>query len=96
MPGLGLKEQLRHFAKHVIEVAFPDVDEDRRLLRPAMLEALLEHQPLSRSEFVERIPHYLRQATDVDEAQRFLDRVLALIDGAEAEAQDAEFEPELA
>ncbi|MGL5845821.1 MAG: DUF4011 domain-containing anti-phage protein Hhe [Aeromonas veronii] len=96
VPGLGLKEQLRHFAKHVIEVAFPDVDEDRRLLRPAMLEALLEHQPLSRSEFVERIPHYLRQATDVDEAQRFLDRVLALIDGAEAEAQDAEFEPELA
>ncbi len=51
---------------------------------PQCAEALLEHQPLSRSEFVERIPHYLRQATDVYEAQRFLDRVLALIDGEEA------------
>lgn len=61
-----------------------------------MLEALLEHQPLSRSEFVERIPHYLRQATDVHEAQRFLDQVLALIDGADVEADDATFEPELA
>ncbi|MCV5605244.1 DNA helicase related protein, partial [Escherichia coli] len=49
-----------------------------------------------RSEFVERIPHYLRQATDVYEAQRFLDRVLALIDCEEAEANDAAFESELA
>ncbi|EPT8337745.1 DUF4011 domain-containing protein [Enterobacter kobei] len=96
MPNLGLKEQLKYFATHVIEVELPNVDADRRLLRPAMLEALLEHQPLSRSEFVERIPHYLRQATDVYEAQRFLDRVLALIDGAEAEANDAAFESELA
>ncbi|MGH5549068.1 hypothetical protein [Escherichia coli] len=77
-------------------VELPNVDADRHLLRPAMLEALLEHQPLSRSEFVERIPHYLRQATDVYEAQRFLDRVLALIDGTEAEANDAAFESELA
>lgn len=96
MPNLGLKEQLKYFATHVIEVELPNVDADRRLLRPAMLEALLEHQPLSRSEFVERIPHYLRQATDVYEAQRFLDRVLALIDGEEAEANDAAFESELA
>ncbi|AIJ10470.1 DNA helicase related protein [Edwardsiella anguillarum ET080813] len=95
MPDSGLKEQLKYFAKHVIEVALPDVDEDHRLLRPAMLEALLEHQPLSRSEFVERIPHYLRQATDLQEAQRFLDPVLALIDGAEAETNDVEFESEL-
>ncbi|MFG0875782.1 DUF559 domain-containing protein, partial [Aeromonas media] len=96
IPELGLKEQLRYFAKHVIEVALPDVDDDRRLLRPAMLEALLEHQPLSRSEFVERIPHYLRQATDVHEAQRFLDQVLALIDGADVEAGEATFESGLA
>lgn len=96
MPALELKEQLRYFAKHVIKAELPEVDDDRRLLRPAMLEALLEHQPISRSEFVERIPHYLRQATDVHEAQRFLDPVLALIDGAEAEANDPAFESELA
>ncbi len=80
---LGLKEQLRHLAKHIIAKAFPDVDDDRRLLRPAMLEALLEHQPISRSEFVERIPKYLREATDPHEAQHFLDRVLSLIDGVD-------------
>ncbi len=96
MPNLGLKEKLKYFATYAIEVKFPNVDAERRLLRPAMLEVLLEHQPLSRSEFVERIPYYLRQATDVNEAQRFLDQVLALINGAEAEANDAVFGSELA
>lgn len=46
---------------------------------------LLEHQPLSRSEFVERIPHYLRQATNTHKAHRYFDQVLSLIDGAEYE-----------
>ena len=82
IPELGLKEQLRHFANHVIDVTFPDVEEDKRLLRPSMIEALLEHQPLSRSEFAERIPKYLREATDIHEAHQFLDQVLALIDGS--------------
>ncbi|MGL4335140.1 MAG: hypothetical protein ACRCSC_08805, partial [Lactococcus garvieae] len=82
---LDVKDQLKHFAKNVIEVALPGVDDEHRLLRPAMLEALLEHQPLSRSEFTERIPRYLRQATDTHEAQRFLDSVLAIIDGSNAE-----------
>ncbi|MFV7761717.1 DUF4011 domain-containing anti-phage protein Hhe [Shewanella algae] len=77
----SLKEKLRHFAKNVIEPAFPQTDEDSRLLRPAMIEALIEHEPLSRSEFVERIPQYLRQATHALEAQKYLDQVLALIDG---------------
>ena len=84
---LDLKDQLKHFAKHVIEVAFPDVDEDKRLLRPSMIEALLEHQPLSRSEFAERIPKYLREATDTHEAHQFLDQVLALIDGSITEQE---------
>jgi very-short-patch-repair endonuclease len=94
--NLDLKGQLRHFAQNVIINAFPDVDEDRRLLRPAMLEALLEHQPLSRSEFVERIPKYLREATDPHEAQSFLDQVLSLIDGVEMEDKVLTSEPELA
>lgn len=81
---LSLKEKLRHFAQHVIEQGSPHTEDDCRLLRPAMIEALLEHQPLSRSEFVERIPQYLRQSTDSSEAQRYLDHVLALIDGSDS------------
>ena len=80
----SLKDKLRHFANNVVEMAFPNTDEDSRLLRPAMIEALIEHEPLSRSEFVERIPQYLRQATDAFEAQKYLDQVLALIDGEDA------------
>ena len=72
------------------------IDTGKTLTRWPVFVDHFKHQPLSRSEFVERIPHYLRQATDVYEAQRFLDRVLALIDGAEAEANDAAFESELA
>lgn len=80
----SLKDKLRHFAKHVIEIAFPNTDDDSRLLRPAMIEAFLEHEPLSRSEFVEHIPQYLRQATDTLEAQKYLDQVLALVDGVDS------------
>ncbi|MGL5339209.1 MAG: DUF4011 domain-containing anti-phage protein Hhe [Aeromonas veronii] len=82
MAEMDLKTSLQRFSKDVIAIEFPLVDEDRRLLRPAMLEALLEHQPLSRSEFVERIPKYLRDATEPMEAKRFLDQILALIDGS--------------
>lgn len=92
---MGLREQLRHFTKHVIEPTLPNVDDDHRLLRPAMLEALLEHQPLSRSEFVERIPQYLRQATDKNEAYQFLDQVLSIIDGVDT-AYDITFDSEFA
>ena len=46
-----------------------------------MIEALVEHQPLSKSEFVERIPKYLRDATEPKEARMFLDAVLEIIDG---------------
>jgi len=46
-----------------------------------MIEALVEHQPLSRSEFVERIPKYLREATESKMGKTYLDRVLSIIDG---------------
>ena len=50
-----------------------------------MIEALVEHQPLSRSEFVERIPKYLRDATESKMSKTYLDSVLAIIDGQELE-----------
>lgn len=67
----------------MIKCAFPDTPKDERFLRPAMIEALLEHEPVSRSEFAENIPFYLRNATNSKEAKAFLDQDLELIAGAE-------------
>lgn len=75
-----LTVRLKRFAEQVIEEAFPDTPAERRLLRPAMIEALAEHQPYSRSEFVEMIPKYLRDATEPKEAHRFLDRILEILE----------------
>ncbi|MGB5855287.1 MAG: DUF4011 domain-containing anti-phage protein Hhe [Oceanisphaera sp.] len=80
-----LTTRLARFAERVVEEIFPDTPADRRLLRPAMIEALAEHQPFSRSEFVERIPKYLRDATEPKEAHRFLDTILGILEGKEAE-----------
>ncbi|MFP5300560.1 DUF4011 domain-containing anti-phage protein Hhe [Cobetia sp. SIMBA_158] len=78
-----LSLRLKGFAEQVIEEAFPDTPAERRLLRPAMIEALAEHQPCSRSEFVEMIPKYLRDATEPKEAHRFLDSILEILEGKE-------------
>ena len=80
--GLGLRERLVLFDQEVIRVKLPDTPQNQRLLRPAMLEALLEFVPVSKSEFLERVPLYLRQATDTREAQ-YLDQVLKLIEESE-------------
>lgn len=75
-----IKVSLERFAKEVIDVTYPEVLPENRLLRPAMVEALVEHLPLSRIEFVERIPKYLREATDRQSSKMYLDRILMLID----------------
>ncbi len=85
----SLAEQLQSFAQDVIAKVFPDVESEHRLLRPAMIEALVEHQPFSRSEFVERIPKYLRDATNIKEAKQYLDHVLSIIEGQELEDSEA-------
>lgn len=82
-----LKSRLARFAELVVEDIFPDTPADRRLLRSAMIEALAEHQPCSRSEFVELIPKYLRDATEPKEAHRFLDSILSIIEGGETEEE---------
>ena len=47
-----------------------------------MLEALLEFRPATKSEFVEMLPLYLRQATCPQEG-RYLDQVLRIRENAE-------------
>jgi very-short-patch-repair endonuclease len=76
---LDLREKLARFGRDVIRAEVPDTPESQRLLRPAMLEALLEYVPATKSEFVERIPLYLRQATTAKEG-KYLDTVLRIIE----------------
>ena len=80
--GEDLTARLQRLDREVIRPAHPDTPEHRRLLRPAMLEALVEYMPTSRAEFLEFIPGYLRQATDPAEG-RYLDQVFEIINGWE-------------
>ena len=73
-----LAETLRKFDQEVILNELPDTPSSKRLLRPAMLEALLEYTPTSQSEFLELIPAYLRQSTAPEEGA-YLDQVFEII-----------------
>jgi len=75
---IGLKETLTVFDNEVIRKKLPDTPDHQRLLRPAMLEAFLEYTPCSKSEFLEYIPPYLRQAT-IGKEGRFLQDILSII-----------------
>lgn len=77
--SVPLRVRLERFAREVIDVACPEVPPGQRLLRPAMIEALVEHQPVTREEFAARIPRYLREATDSKAGKLYLNKVLALI-----------------
>lgn len=75
-----LRMELEELAKQ-IEKEFPTHTPEERLLRPAMLEAILEFQPTNRNEFAQKIPRYLREKTNTEEAQHFLDKLLDLMTG---------------
>lgn len=79
--GLSLREKLIKFDKEIIRIALPSTPDNARLLRPAMLEALIEYLPTSKSEFLELVPPYIRQATDSIEG-KYLDRIFDLINGS--------------
>ncbi len=76
---VSLQERLTDFDVNVIRKNMPSVDEQSRLLRPAMMEALLNFIPSSKAEFLETIPAFLRQGSDSKEASKYLDDVLTLI-----------------
>lgn len=78
---VSLRDKLLHFDEHVIQARHPGAPEQSRLLRPAMLEALIEYQPTSKSEFLEYIPSYLRQATTPEQGI-YLEQVFEIINGA--------------
>lgn len=82
----GLRGKLSRFDREVIRIALPGTADNQRLLRPAMMEAFLEFMPVSKGEFLELLPLYLRQATDPREA-KYLDQVLKIIEDSEVDIQ---------
>lgn len=84
--GLDLRERLLRFDQDVIRPALPDTPEDRRLLRSPMVAALLKHRPVSKSEFQESIPTYLRQQIAAAEGHWLAD-VLQIVAEAETEGR---------
>lgn len=79
--GESLQEQLEQFNEDVIKKEIPDIPASKRLLRPAMIEALVEHMPIDDFEFLEMIPGYLRGSIDAKEG-RYLSDVFNIINAA--------------
>lgn len=79
VPGSDLRERLLQFDRDVIRPAAPDTPEERRLLRPAILTALLSHRPCDKGEFLDMIPAYLRESIAPAEG-RWLADVLRIIE----------------
>ncbi len=78
---MSLKDKLLRFDCEVIRKEFPETLENKRLLRPAMLEALLEYTPTTKVEFLETIPSYIRQATEPAEG-RYLEQVFDIVNAS--------------
>lgn len=77
----SLLDKLVRFDREVIRKDLPATPVIKRLLRPSMIEALVEFSPTCKAEFLEHIPLYLRQATDGAEGQ-YLDRVFSIINAS--------------
>lgn len=73
-----LRDKLIHFEREIIRKEFTDTLENKRLLRPSMLDALLEYTPTSKVEFLETIPSYIRKGTEAAEG-KYLEQVFDII-----------------
>ncbi len=73
-----LQDKLQRFDEHVIATQHSDVGLGHKLLRPAMIEAFVQFRPVSKSEYREFIPAYLRENTDIAQI-KFLGKVLSII-----------------
>ena len=78
-----LEAKLQKFDECVIPKD-DDVPMANRLLRPSMIDALCEFKPITKSEFLEKVPPYLRSATSKEHG-KYLEKVLGII--AEDEVQ---------
>ena len=83
---LCLKDRLIKFDQEVIRKECPNTPEEHRLMRPEMLEMLLEILPTNIVEFGEKIPPYLRipmqtmHPTNPDSQSKYIKDVVNIID----------------
>lgn len=63
---------------HEIRQKYPDTPEHKRLLRPVILDILLNDRPITKEEFVAFIPQHYRESTAPVEGE-FLDKILKII-----------------
>ena len=68
-----IKFRLIKFDKEVIRKECPNTSENHRLMRPEMLEMLLELLPTNIVEFSEKIPQYLRESMQKDDFGHLID-----------------------
>ena len=67
------KPLLIKFDQEVIRKECPNTPEEHRLMRPEMLEKLLEFLPTNIVEFGEKIPQYLRESMQKDDFGHLID-----------------------
>ena len=83
---LCLEDRLIKFDQEVIRKECPNTPEEHRLMRPKMLEMLLELLPTNIVEFGEKIPPYLRipmqtlHPTNPDSQSKYIKDVVNIID----------------
>ena len=75
---LTLKDRLIKFRDSVIDKEQPEVEPDKRILRTAMLDSLMKHQPFSKGEFLELIPGHLRSGTAASQG-RYIGDICGII-----------------
>ena len=84
--NLSLEDRLIKFDQEVIRKECPNTPEEHRLMRPEMLEMLLEFLPTNIVEFGEKIPPYLRipmqtmHPTNPDSQSKYIKDVVNIID----------------
>lgn len=75
----GLDGRLRQL-RSALEDEFPNVDLEFSLLRPDIVSLLKERRPTTREEFARAVPRELRERIDPEQAKRYLDTVLSVIE----------------
>jgi len=83
----SLEVKLQKFDQHIIAKCDDNVALANGLLRPAMIAALCEFKPISKSEFLEVIPQYLRSAISTSHG-KYLEQVLNIVAEDEEEANE--------
>jgi hypothetical protein len=74
------RKVLEAFRESMIRPAQPDWDAARSILRPGMIETLVEKRIIDPDMWYERIPQYLRAGTNPMEKTRYLEEICEIVD----------------